>query len=779
MASTRWLVRTALLTVISVLTLAAPAPRAAAGGPNAAAEGRPQGERRGRFAHIDRTAPLPPDLLRPEGRSRWDLRGAALGARFVRTLTPGSASITLRDETVAAPGSAADGTSDGTGAGEASMRVYTDPEEGAAALRYLMPDRAGDPLRPGLRWHGVLQESRAGGDGPGPADRLELESEIVGIGWAELPSGPREVVLERLLVLRQAGGRGPFAPDRLLHRFIDPRAGVVAEISGPAGADGRDRIALGDAYVLETVLAGAADLRLYVADLWDVPFEAIAYGWDRGSGTTVASLTPAPNISTIGDLVALPTWDFSGDTTGVTEVAATTTPINSQETCNTAQCGYGVSGGQLDRTDKDFSDPANTDKINAVLQLEEGTAATTVWLRAGSQHEGKTGSFGSGESRFCYSGTFVNAAGQTVARTPAPLWVMPHQDAPGAERYAQAGDAWSSAPFNCEQNIFNQVCGVAQTFDKLYSKACGTHTGTQSGQFLKAGVVTLPSGHTFNALVATTIADFCVYLTNGCSALFKVDEVRTVEYLWQVPRLGTVVRLQSVQNAADTTSFTTLAETDIKFGLFPPRSIAVQAVDDTTVSLSWDPGLDTHRISGYKVYWDTDSGAASPYAFDSVGAPGQVVFNGTGATISGLTPGTTYYFTVTSLSSYTDPSTLATTVYESLLYPTQVSGDPSFVYPVEVMATTTGGACVPAAEVSGLTVAHAAGGIQICWNPVSDPCLQGYDVLGAASPASPDGFGVIADAGLSTCWNGDPAASFFLVVARGSGGTGPWGAYGR
>ncbi|HXH28010.1 MAG TPA: fibronectin type III domain-containing protein, partial [Candidatus Polarisedimenticolia bacterium] len=534
------------------------------------------------------------------------------------------------------------------------------------------------------------------------------------------------------------------------------------------------------AWVLETVLAGAADLHLFEADLSDVPFDAITYAWDRGSGTTVASLTPAPNISTISDLVALPTWDFSGDNTGVTEVAATTTPINAQETCNTAQCGYGTTGANLDRTDKNFTDPANADKINAVLQLDRGATATTVWLRAGAQHEGKTGSFGSGESRFCYTGTFVNGSGQTVARTPAPLWVMSHQDAPGAPRYLQVGDAWSSAPFNCEQNIFNQVCGVAQTFDTLYSKACGTHTGTQSGQVLKAGVVTLPSGHTFNALVATTVADFCVYLTSGCSALFKVDEVRTVEYLWQVPRLGTVVRLQSVQNAADTTSFTTLAETAFTFGLFPPRSITVEAVDDTSVRLSWDPGLDTHRISGYKVYWDTDSGGATPYAFDSESAPGQVAFNGTGATVSGLTPGTTYYFTVTSLSSYTDPSTLQTTVYESLLYPTQISGDPSFVYPVEVMATTTGGVCVPTAEVGGLTVDYAqGGGIQICWSPVDDPCLQGYDVLGAAAPDAAGNFAVVADAGLSTCWTGNPAESYFLVVARGSGGTGPWGAYGR
>ena len=112
--------------------------------------------------------------------------------------------------------------------------------------------------------------------------------------------------------------------------------------------------------------------------------------------------------------------------------------------------------------------------------------------------------------------------------------------------------------------------------------------------------------------------------------------------------------------------------------------------------MSWNPGNDTHRIVGYKIYWDADPGASTPYAFNSVTNAGQVVIAGTTATISGLTPGTTYYFTVTSLSDFaqtpnpsTDPPVL--THYESIKYPTTVSGDPSFSYPIEVAATTTGG----------------------------------------------------------------------------------------
>jgi hypothetical protein len=151
---------------------------------------------------------------------------------------------------------------------------------------------------------------------------------------------------------------------------------------------------------------------------------------------------------------------------------------------------------------------------------------------------------------------------------------------------------------------------------------------------------------------------------------------------------------------------------------------------------------------------------------------------GTIATISGLTPGTTYYFTVTSRSSYTDPSSHVVTTYESALYPTQVSGDPSFVYPTEVQATTTTvPTCLPTAEVTNLTVDRTGSEITICWDPVSDPCLVGYRVLGSASSTSDAGYSTLADTGLTTCWTGDPAPGFFLVVARGTGDTGPWGAY--
>jgi hypothetical protein len=765
-----------------------------------------------RCARVD-VSVLPRDLLDPEGKTRWDLTGVRKGERFTRTSSAGPGSGRTRDEA----------------AGPVSTWVFRDPAGGDGAMRLLRPDLVPHALAPGTRVQflvdGTPEDGAARGPSRGPATRLLVTSEILGVGWAHLPSGPREVALERLLVLRSDPAGAGFVPDRLSHRFIDPRIGVVAEISGPVMGDGRARLRVADAFVVEEVLAGAADLRLYVSDLWSAPQTDVLYSRDRaavdnasctGSGnplpccsgpragacTPVSTFSPVP-VTSIGDLAALSTWDFSGITTGA-EVGATTAPMNAQETCNIAQCGYTEAGAVLDRTDRSFDVPANLDKINASLVLENRASDTVIWLRAGSQHEGLAGSLGSGESRFCY----VTFGG--VTRTPAPLWQLRHQDTPGAERYMLPGDFWSSAVcvgganagrycttaadcpsgtcpgFNCEQNVFNQVCGASQLFDKLYTKACDPsgadplHSGTQSGIAIKNGVVMLPTGHTFNAMLVRNAADFCVWVGSGCTAGFQSQAVRTVNYLWQVPVIGTVARIQSAINAPDLTSWTAVAEGLVAFGLFPPLSIQVTATGDTTVNLSWNPGLDTHRITGYKVYWDTDSGAGSSYAFNSAANPGQAVIAGTTAVISGLTPGTTYYFTVTSLSSFTSPSSNVTTSYESPLYPTQISGDPDHVYPVEVSAMTTGGACLPTAEVTGVTVSHATGGdITICWDTANDPCLQGYRVLGASTPESAANYSTVADTDLSTCWTGNPSSRFFLIVARGTGGIGPWGHYGQ
>jgi hypothetical protein len=516
----------------------------------------------------------------------------------------------------------------------------------------------------------------------------------------------------------------------------------------------------------------AQDLKLYVQEISLTPFERVNYGWDLGQDTPVSSLTP-DGFQTIGELIAADVWDFSGIPRQSVDNASTMTPVNAQETCNFDQCGYNLAGVIMSREDRNFDDPADWTITNAVQEVEDRSPSDiTVWLRAGAQKEGKEGLLGEGESRFCYISDGVEQ------RSPSPLWRFSHQDSGGW--YLQPGDSWITGPIDCEQSIFNQVCGQGGFMDEIWAAACEDHAGTQSGEILKEGVAVLPSGHRVRTLLVRTVADFCIWVIDGCLPLFKVDEVRTVVYLWVTPNFGTVIRLMSVQNAPDLTSWTTVNETDMKFGLYPPLSIEVTEVAATTVELSWDPGRYTHRIDGYKVYWSTQSGAGSPYGFDSDSHPAQVVFDGPSAVISGLDPETTYYFTVTAHSTFTNPSTQDAVRYESLLYPTQAPGDQGTDYPVEVQATTLDPtACTPTEEVRNLRVERVDEELTLCWDPVSDPCLTHYRLWEAGSADSDTGFATLQDTGLETCWTGSANGPFFLVTAEGPGGGGPWGHYGR
>src|SRR5262249_31068662 len=161
---------------------------------------------------------------------------------------------------------------------------------------------------------------------------------------------------------------------------------------------------------------GAATLKIYSTQVWNNVLSSISYAHDRGMGTTVSQVEPHA-YANIGALVGASSWDFSGNTTGNLEVA-TTTVVNNNETCDFAQCGYNRPGVQLGRQDT-FSSPL--DKTNDVEELQSNVSDVTIWLRAGALHEGKSGSFGSGESRFCY---VTDGSG---TRTPAPLWKFSHQ----------------------------------------------------------------------------------------------------------------------------------------------------------------------------------------------------------------------------------------------------------------------------------------------------------------------------------------------------------------
>jgi hypothetical protein len=356
-------------------------------------------------------------------------------------------------------------------------------------------------------------------------------------------------------------------------------------------------------------------------------------------------------------------------------------------------------------------------------------------------------------------------------RTEVPLWRFSHED-PGVGWYLQLGDSWSHAPFACENNIFNHVCpNTCGLFCPIYAAACdgGAFAGTQTTTVINEGPITLPSGHTFHALVARKVIEFCAYLSSACFS--PVDRVRTVVYLWEVPGLGTVSRLMSAQRVDDAMDFDTdgpddVVETDIKYGLFPPLSITAVALDDESVEVSWDPGLDTVRIDSYRVYWDLDSGALTDYA-NSVTRSASA---GTSVVIDGLNPGTEHFFTVTSLSDFTDPASGVVTTYESVAYPTTVPADP-VPLPVEVSVTTP---CTPTGEVAGVMLNKTVGGVEICWEASDDFCLQSYEVLGADTPEDPQNFAVIDEVPSPTvCTVLDPAEGYFEVRVKGIGASGP------
>jgi hypothetical protein len=723
------------------------------------------------WVQVDVGQDQPIDLVSPEGKSRWELATLALGARRVRAIETSEGQPRVDRVTKLTVDS-----------GPLLSVTYVDPAGGRGAERWLLPDRVPGELEQ-LRGEPIelVREQRDG------SETLRIEVARAGLGWAFLPSGPREVFLQRALLLVRAEGERAYRPDKLIHRWIDPHAGVVAEVWGPVSGDGKRRLAIEGAAVVEQVLRGTTPLQVF-ADQLDVPsLFRLRYGYDRGDGVAISSLTPDMHANNVA-LVAASSWDFSANNAGnaAAEIASTKVDVDASQTCSSDQCGFTIPGTKMNREDRNFDDPdpANQGRTFTVEEREDRAGDVTLWLRAGVNNEGQPQSIfdpTSGESRFCYVGTDVGG----LARTEVPLWRFSNDDGMG-NFFLQNGDSWSHAPFNCEANIFPHTC-PGECSDGLFTRCpvrlapCSGLAGTQSATVINEGPVTLPSGHVFNALLVRNQIEFCIYDVDDTDCSNSLDQALTLVYLWEVPNIGTVVRLTSEQRVTDPNNVTTMKETDIKYGLFPPLSITVGSVTDTSVELSWDPGTQD-RVDAYKVYWDTDSGSDSPYANNVV----RDASLGTTTTIDMLTPGTPYFFTVTALSDYCDvagcdPVTgMPTTRYESTMFPITAPADPDPL-PLEVSATTTGGACIPSVEVSGLTVDKApAGEVELCWAPASDPCLEGYQILGADSPESDLDFSVLVDdTGLTTCHVFDPGRTYLLVVAKGSGGTGPWGHFGR
>jgi len=733
------------------------------------------------WAQVDLTQPLPTDLADPDGKTRWDLSGVTLGGRWTRIVRTEGAPAGRQARWIE--------ERPHRGFGPASEAVVADPTGREQVERWLLPERDPDLWRPAI---GLPIELET--EGPRGSEREWIRVERAGLGWLFLPSGPHEVVLQRAVALRR-DGEGQLQPVELIHRWVDPRAGLVAEVRGPVTPDGRTRTRVESAAVVERIEQAALDLKLYV-DSIDRPLRSgIRFGWDRGVATSISSLTPGAH-STMAQLVAAGTWDFSANNRvnypSMEQVSSLMVDLTADQASAFGQCGFTANPARkLGREDR--LDASNvSDNTLTVTERQNGvTSAGRILLVASHRHEERGGTGVDGEARLCHD--------PGTGRIAVPLWSFANQDANGW--FADLGDAWQSdPPFNCEQIIWTN----AIISDRLWAKfgtsaSLGTLSGRQQGQIVAEGPVTLPSGHTFHALVARTWVEYNLF--TGSSCLFATQGVRTVIHLWEVPSIGTVVRLQSGNGAPTVDGFTSVDETDIKFGLFPPRAITVEDTTASTVEISWDPGTIPDEIDRYKVYWDVDSGASSAYAFNSDAHPGQVSFAGTSAVISGLTPGVPYFLTVTSVRDYCEPGLCANndcapscpepdpspcpgvscsvvTPVESLIFPTQVAGGATPI-PAEVNATP-GGSCLPTLEVTGVTMEKSGGSCRICWTPSADPCVEGYQVLGAPLPDSAARFSaVVADTGLTNCWTFDSPDSFFLVVGASAAGTGPWGHFGQ
>jgi hypothetical protein len=720
-----------------------------------------------RVRNIPPEVALPADLTSPEGKTRWHLESLSLGETTTLAISKQDRDFVVARSVIS----------------------------GVDAERWLLPDRDPIQMKMGDRVSLRFEETR-----DGLVDQMVAEVATVGIGWVHLPDEPHEVVLQRVLLLRQRAGERAMRPDLLIHRWVSPREGVLVTISGAASADGKTRLSVGPVEIVDSVLNAAAT-KLYSDQLYRGTFTDINYGWDRGPGVAVSAMVPDAGINNACDLVNLSTWNFSAINSGK-QTATTEVPITLAETCNANGCGYTANptGGGfetpiLERYDRDFAGTLRKD--NQVIQKETRATDVTYWLRAGDQNENVPGSFGSGETRFC----FVDV-GATL-RNEVPVWQMAHNDAGGW--YTQAGDTWGSVPLGatCAQSFYNCQCGsCGGLFQTLYSRGCAASSPTQNyagaltSKVVKGGVIVLPSGHTLNALVIRNTTEFCTYTGSGCTGILA--PVRTIVYIFEAPYVGAVALLRGPQTTLYTaaeiaanaetpcTNYTSFDYTNISYGNLPPVSITAGATTGSSVSVSWNPGNDTHRIVGYKVYWDTDPGASTPYAFNSVTNAGQVAIVGTTATISGLTAGTTYYVTVTSLSDWTDPSTSVLTHYESIKYPTTVSGDPSFSYPIEVAATTTGGAVKPVPDGSFGTAMRASrvdtpgSSIALTWD-VATCTSADYHVLygGLSSVSAASVTGAFCNLGTtgSATWTGVPAANLWFVVVGDNDGTieGSWG----
>lgn len=599
---------------------------------------------------------------------------------------------------------------------------------------------------------------------PGAAGEV-LEAEPLGSGTVAVPPGEFPAILRRERVRTDQG-------IAIQYRWIASGNVTLALVRGPVGTAGPG---FESASLVERLEAGTpeAGLRVY-RDRFITPdtFDTLVYAIDVSPSQDPAVTVPLSGLTTQGystgaAMATATTWDFTpAASLPHAVIAQTDVPVSAAETCNFDECGYIFAGTDYISRQDNLTSGAKT-----TAAFDISPAGDRIYLRAGSQYEGTNS-----ENRFCYDGA--------TDRGEVPQYVFPNLD--GARYYMQLGDpAWTGTTFTCDLNLFNTNCGADEPLKPRENRvnACQDHTGRFNFLLTSEGTAKLPSGHWADVLVMRQVADFCVYFaSSSCGNLAIVlQRVRQPVILFLSPTAGSVVQVNGPLLASDFNTWTGVNESLIQVALLPPLSIQLTGATDTTVSLSWDPGNQMGYVDRAKVYWDTDSGGATAYAFNSDTHPGQVTFGTNSATISGLTAGQAYFITVTLLDSFTEPGSNPplTLEYESFLFPKTFGGNGA-TYPVEIQAATAAPGCTPTGEVQNLRIDHAAGGQQIfTWDPLADPCVDHYVLLGAASPSIEANFTTVTQTA-GTSFTGNPASKYYIVAAEGvSGQRGPLGHYGQ
>lgn len=96
-----------------------------------------------------------------------------------------------------------------------------------------------------------------------------------------------------------------------------------------------------------------------------------------------------------------------------------------------------------------------------------------------------------------------------------------------------------------------------------------------------------------------------------------------------------------------------LSAEDTTAPISPPSGLSASDNGGGSVTLSWSANSETD-LSGYKIYYDTNSGFPYQGTGATEGASGIDVGNQTTYTLTGLTPSQTYYFSVTAFDTSTD-----------------------------------------------------------------------------------------------------------------------------